>query len=287
MLTKRGITLCLLSLMLAAYLVIALVISQDMAAEAPCTGVRISVSHNEMSQFVTPGDIDHELGGITATADSMTASGYNLRELEQRLGALSIIESVNCRRMSDDAIAIDVVPMVPVARVFDHSGSYYINRGGKHLQASPRYQIDVPVVIADCDTLANAAEIIPLLQRIDENKIWSQLVSALKVDRNGDIFIVPSTGGHVVNIGDGSNIDNKMERLFAFYNQVLDVKGWNYYDTISVKFANQVIGKIVPGRLRRNTIDTDGLEFEEEDIDIDIISQRDSVSVSDIKPKII
>ena len=91
-----------------------------------------------------PGDIDHELGGITATADSMTASGYNLRELEQRLGALSIIESVNCRRMSDDAIAIDVVPMVPVARVFDRSGSYYINRGGKHLQASARYQIDVP-----------------------------------------------------------------------------------------------------------------------------------------------
>lgn len=204
-----------------------------------------------MSPFVTPDDIDHELDGIVASADSMAAASYNLREMELRLGALSIIENVNCRRLANDVIAIDVVPMIPVARVFDNHGSYYINRAGKHLQASARYQIDVPVIITDNDSLTNADEIIPLLDRITENKMWSQLVSALKVDRGGDIFIVPAVSGHIVNIGDGSNIDDKMTRLFAFYNQVLDVKGWNYYDTISVKFANQVIGKIVPGRLRK------------------------------------
>lgn len=287
MLTKRGITLCILSLMLTVYLVIALATSQGIAAEAPCTGVRISVSQNQMSQFVTAEDIDHELGGITASADSMAASAYNLKNIEQRLGTLSIIEDVNCRRLANDVIAIDVVPMIPVARVFDRNGSYYINKAGKHLQASARYQIDVPVVITDNDSLDNAGEIIPLLERIDENKTWSQLVSALKVDRNGDIFIIPAVSGHIVNIGDGNNIDDKMTRLFAFYNQVLDVKGWNYYDTISVKFANQVIGKIVPGRLRKNPVDTEGLEYEDEDIDIDIINQRDSVNVADIKPKII
>lgn len=287
MLTKRGITLCILSLMLAVYLVVALVTSQSIAAEAPCNGVQISVSQNEMSQFVTPDDIDHELGGITALADSATAASFNLRDIEMRLRGLSIVEDVNCRRLSNDVIAIDVVPMVPVARVFDNNGSYYINKAGKHLQASARYQLDVPVVITDNDSLTNAAEIIPLLQRIGENKTWSQLVSALKVDRNGDIFIIPAVSGHIVNIGDGSNLDNKMSRLFAFYNQVLDVKGWNYYDTISVKFANQVIGKVVPGRLRRNAPDDDDLSYEDEDIDIDIISQRDSVTAADIKPKII
>ncbi len=287
MLTKRGITLCLLSLMLTLYLVIALATAQGIAAEAPCNGVRISVSQNAMSPFVTPDDIDHELDGIVASADSMAAASYNLREMELRLGALSIIENVNCRRLANDVIAIDVVPMIPVARVFDNHGSYYINRAGKHLQASARYQIDVPVIITDNDSLTNADEIIPLLDRITENKMWSQLVSALKVDRGGDIFIVPAVSGHIVNIGDGSNIDDKMTRLFAFYNQVLDVKGWNYYDTISVKFANQVIGKIVPGRLRKNVIDDDDLSFEDEDIDIEIINQRDSVNVADIKPKII
>ncbi|MDD6889392.1 MAG: cell division protein FtsQ/DivIB [Bacteroidales bacterium] len=286
MLTKRGITLCLLSLALSLYLVIGLATTNGMASEALCNGVKISVSQNAMSPFVTADDIDHELGGIVASADTALAASYNLRDIEHRLAALSIIESVNCQRLANDVIAIDVVPMVPVARVFDNRGSYYINKAGKHLLASARYQIDVPVIIVDNDSLTNASEIIPLLDQINTNATWAQLVGALKVDRRGDIYIVPTVSGHIINIGDGSNFDDKMKRLFAFYNQVLDVKGWNYYDTISVKYANQVIGRIVPGKLRKETFDDTDLSFENEDVDIEVINQRDSIDVSTLKPKI-
>lgn len=286
MLTKRGITLCLLSLALSLYLVIGLATTNGMASEAQCNGVKISVSQNAMSPFVTADDIDHELGGIVASADTALAASYNLRDIEHRLAALSIIESVNCQRLANDVIAIDVVPMVPVARVFDNRGSYYINKAGKHLLASARYQIDVPVIIVDNDSLTNASEIIPLLDQINANATWAQLIGALKVDRRGDIYIVPTVSGHIINIGDGSNFDDKMKRLFAFYNQVLDVKGWNYYDTISVKYANQVIGRIVPGKLRKETFDDTDLSFENEDVDIEVINQRDSIDVSTLKPKV-
>lgn len=286
MLTKRGIILCIFSVALIIYLVVAITVSQGMAADAPCKGVKINVTQNELSQFVTADDIDHELGGIVAAAKTMTAAQINLKEIETRLNTLSIIESVNCRRLANDEIAIDVDPMTPVARVFDNTGSYYINKAGKHLLASPRYQIDVPVVISESDSLPNVGSIRLLLERIEGNEVWSQLVSALKVDNTGDIFIIPSITGHVVNIGDGSDIDDKMKRLFAFYNQVLEVKGWNYYDTISVKFSNQVIGRIIPSKMRNKTPDYSDLEFEEE-IDVEMISERDSVNFTDIKPKIL
>lgn len=286
MLTKRGIILCIFSFALIIYMVVAITVSQKMAADAPCKGVKISVTQNELSQFVTAEDIDHELGGIVAAADTMTAAQINLKEIETRLNALSIIESANCRRLANDEIAIDVDPMTPVARVFDNTGSYYINKAGKHLLASPRYQIDAPVVICESDSLTHVGAILSLIERIEENEVWSQLVSALKVDNTGDIFIIPSITGHVVNIGDGSDIDDKMKRLFAFYNQVLEVKGWNYYDTISVKFSNQVIGRILPSKMRNKTPDYSDLEFEEE-IDIEMISERDSVNFADIKPKIL
>lgn len=286
MLTKRGIILCIFSLALIIYLMVAIALSYKMATDAPCNGVKISVTQNELSQFVTAEDIDHELGGIVAAAKTMAASQINLKDIETRLNALSIIESVNCRRLANDEIAIDVDPMTPVARVFDNTGSYYINKAGKHLLASPRYQIDVPVIISESDSLPNVGSILPLLERIEGNEVWSQLVSALKVDNTGDIFIIPSITGHVVNIGDGSDIDDKMKRLFAFYNQVLEVKGWNYYDTISVKFSNQVIGRIIPSKMRNKTPDYSDLEFEEE-IDVEMISERDSVNFTDIKPKIL
>ncbi|MDE6317954.1 MAG: cell division protein FtsQ/DivIB [Muribaculaceae bacterium] len=287
MLTKRGITLCILSLLLGIYLVIALTASQGMAAEAPCGGVRITVSQNQMSQFVTPDDIDIELDGITAKADTLSAADFNLRDLEGKLSSLSIIEKANCHRLANDIIAIDIVPMIPVARVFDSTGSYYINKAGKHLLASSRYQIDVPVIITELDSLPDTEAAISLIEQINANNVWAQLVSELKIARNGDFLIVPALNGHIVNIGDGSGLDDKMKRLFAFYNQVLSVKGWNYYDTISVKFARQVVGKVAPGKLRHNEFDASDLEFEEGDIDIDVINSRDSVTVREIKPKII
>lgn len=128
MLTKRGIILCIFSIALIIYLMVAIALSHKMATDAPCKGVKISVTQNELSQFVTAEDIDHELGGIVASAKTMTASQINLKDIETRLNALSIIESVNCRRLANDEIAIDVDPMTPVARVFDNTGSYYINK---------------------------------------------------------------------------------------------------------------------------------------------------------------
>lgn len=287
MLTKRGITLCILSIALTIYLVIALAASHGMAAVAPCNGININISQNDMSQFVTAGDIDQELRGIIASADTTCASAYNLKQIEDRLAALSIIESVNCTRLANDKIAIDIVPMVPVARVFDSRNSFYINAEGKHLAASARYKIDVPVIIADCKSPRQVTTLIPLIQRINENPTWSQLVTALKIDSRGDIYIVPSMAGHLVNFGDENNIDDKMKRLISFYKQVLEVRGWNYYDTISVKFANQVIGKVAPGAKREKAIDPEDYEYEEDDIDIEVISQRDSVDVADLKPKIL
>lgn len=286
MLTKRGIILCLMSVALTIYLVIAVSASQGMAAEAPCRGVSINVTQNAMSQFVTPDDIDHELGGIVAAADTTAAASFNLRAMEQFLRSLSFVESVNCCRLANDVIAIDVVPMIPVARIFGPRGSYYINKEGKHLTASPRYQIDVPVIVSEKDSVSDIAGVISLVNSVNQNSQWSQLVSAYKIDREGDIYIVPTVNGHIVNLGDARNIDNKMERLFSFYNQVLDVKGWSYYDTISVKFANQVVAKVRPGKKQSVVIDAADFEFDEGDVDVEMITGLDSISVNDIKPKI-
>jgi cell division protein FtsQ len=46
----------------------------------------------------------------------------------------------------------------------------------------------------------------------------------------------------VVKLGDANNIDQKFQRLFAFYEQVLNRTGFDHYKTIDVRFAGQVVG---------------------------------------------
>lgn len=283
--TKRGITGCILTLIMVAYLAISIVISNRMAAEAPCEGVVISVKENSMSRFVTPEDIDLELHNITSAADSMNASQFNLTAIEKALSKIDNIESANSYRRADDVIAIDVVPMIPVARVFAPGGSYYVNRSGKHLVANVRYQIDVPVIVGDFNGHEqDLPGVLGLIERINENDAWRALVSTYKISPNRDIMIVPTISGHYINFGDTLTIDDKFRRLSAFYSKVLPAKGWNYYDTISVKFAGQIVGHIAPGKRPGNTNEFKDEDYVEE-IEVDAMV-GETTSIDDIKPKL-
>ena len=56
-----------------------------------------------------------------------------------------------------------------------------------------------------------------------------------------NVMIVPTVSGHVVNLGDVNNIENKFKKLLLFYRKVMPEKGWQTYDTISVKWNYQVV----------------------------------------------
>lgn len=283
--TKKGIIYCLLSITLLVYLLFAVNISDNIAAAAVCTDVKINVADNALSQFVTSDNVDKELGYASRKYPGQPIAKISTKDIEDKLNALSTIEKANCYRTADNNIVIDVVPMEPVARVFDPGNSYYINRSGKHLMASTRYKLDVPIVIRETTSAQGAETLTGMLDSIAANDAWNELVSALKIERNGDVTIVPTLSGHIINFGSPDNIDDKFGRLFEFYRRVMPVKGWNYYDTISVKYAGQIVGKIHPGSLVRKENEFKDEDYTEE-IDLGTIAPDSTNVARELNPKI-
>ena len=283
--TKKGIIYCLLSITLLVYLLFAVNISDNIAAAAVCADVKINVADNALSQFVTSDNVDKELRYASRKYPGQPIAKISTKDIEDKLNALSTIEKANCYRTADNNIVIDVVPMEPVARVFDPGNSYYINRSGKHLMASTRYKLDVPIVIRETTSAQGAETLTGLLDSIAANDAWNELVSALKIERNGDVTIVPSLSGHIINFGSPDNIDDKFGRLFEFYRRVMPVKGWNYYDTISVKYAGQIVGKIHPGSLVRKENEFKDEDYTEE-IDLGTIAPDSTNVARELNPKI-
>ena len=54
--------------------------------------------------------------------------------------------------------------------------------------------------------------------------------------------MIPTIGNHIIEFGDGSNCEQKFDRLFLFYKQVLGKTGMERYARINVKYEKQVIG---------------------------------------------
>ena len=256
-------------MVLAGYLVFAVGASQDMAALDKVTGVEIRITGNDHTgrNFVTVDGISSELTDMPS--DTTPVSHIDLRGIERRLGDVVNIETARVTCSQTGRIHIDVVPMIPVARVFssDGSSSYYINRAGKRLTADARYHVDVPVVTGDLghNSKIDAVDLLPLMQHIASDSLLNSLTTSLKVTATGDVLLIPSIRGHVVNLGDprDDNTADKFQRLITMYRKVLPIKGWLYYDTISVKFSGQVVAtkakkRATPQIAEKELVDPEG-----------------------------
>lgn len=263
---KRTLIRALLSIALLAYLVAALTVTSGLSAAATCNGLVIEVIDSARCRFVTAEGIDQELGGLKSRAAGMRLNAINTDSIERRLDLIDDIEETVCTRMTDGTVLLRVTPMRPVARVFDPDGtSYYINKSGKRMKASLRYRMDVPLVINGRGDGFDPTSVLPLLNTIHSDSLWNSLVTAVKVAPGGDVILVPSIRGHVINLGDTAGIPGKLDRVLTMYRKVLPVKGWTLYDTLSVKWSGQVVATHRLKQLPDNGLAADEIIDEEGD----------------------
>lgn len=237
---KKSVWMCVLSLVMVAYVAFAVPVTWRMAEADTLTGVDIVMADPE-SRFITAADIARECGLDSDTAFRVRRRAFDLYGLERRLGASDKIESVNANILTNGRLHLNVRPMVPVARVFDGDESYYINIVGKKISAELRYHIDVPVLVGSFDSVHPAERLLPLLDFIARDHAAGSMVATVTQDPDGDIILVPRVVGHVVNFGDTSLVADKFRRLQAFYRQVMPTVGWMHYDTLAVKWRGQVV----------------------------------------------
>jgi cell division protein FtsQ len=268
--SKKGVIRCLLAILLAIYIAIVVVLANESLATQQCKGFDIRIVQVEGSRnFVTAKEIRRLLKEWHLDNIDRPASSVPLQQIEDKLNKIDNIESAIVERMPDNRIRLTIVPMIPVARVFDFSGhSYYINRNGKRLTANARYHLDVPVISGVFRTEKEAAALIPLVEYLRDDPQWNAITSQIMVDpRTKDIILVPLIRGHVVNLGDTADIPDKLSRVMTMYHKVMPLKGWEFYDTISVKWAGQVVAtrreKSIPEPAIR--FDQEG-EVEEQDV---------------------
>lgn len=236
-----AISVATLLYMAAAFAVTSAVGRNDM-----CRGMRIEVLDDPVHtrNFVNAREIAHELGTLPERAAGMRLADIDTEEITRRLRAIDKIEDVTVLKTSDRRILVTVTPLIPVARVFEPSGSYYINKDNKRITASARYHVDVPVIsgrFSPFDTVFTPASLLPMLDWLETHAKWSRLETMISADGPSDVILVPAITGHVINIGTPDNLDDKFARLERFYTTVMPVKGWTHYDTISVKWAGQVV----------------------------------------------
>lgn len=230
------------TVLVVVYAVAAFVWTGAARREAKCSGVVAHVeSPNDSLRFITDRFILSEVDRLGFKVKGRPVTDIDIEKMERTFDSQYYVEHVQCYTCSDNTVRIDLQPVQPVLRVFDGGASYYINRAGKHVPANSGFFLDVPVAEGHFSKRYPATQLLPLVDYLSEHPDVDALVSAIKVADRRNIYIVPKTTGLIVNLGDMSDLDKKFAKLKRFYKEVLPVKGWDYYDTITLKWHGQIV----------------------------------------------
>lgn len=271
----------LILLALLSYIAIASMWAIDYAEQQTLDDIVINIDKNSPTKFVTKEGVIQKLGKTTDKIKHTPIAELNIEKLERQLSQDNSFENVECYITSDNKLQIDIVPMIPEIRVFSPDGkSYYINKDGKRIDTGNEFFMDVPVVTGNFDQKFPAKNILPVTRHIAADDYLKNLITMIEVKSATNILLYPCIKGQVINIGDTTELTKKFDNLTLFYRKVMNHKGWETYDTISVKFRNQIVATRRDKSKKIHSIEVDdSVNIDEQSLQgIDLLDQASTQS---------
>lgn len=224
-------------------------------------GVTIRIDGNGLSDTITARGITASLMKYPAKIVGAPANTINTLAIEKFLMKQNNFEDVRCFVSSNGYLNVGITPMIPEIRVFEGNRSYYVNKAGKHIESKASFYADVPIVSGKFSKTFRPEMILPVVRYVNSDPDLKNLVGMFEVRGPNDILLIPKVAGHVINFGDTTRLDEKRRALLTVYEKIIPYKGWEEYDTISVKFRGQIVAT------RRDKAPRFPIEVYEEEID--------------------
>jgi len=249
-----------LALVLATLaIVVALGFVEHSSGRRPVTALEVKVDSPEGVRFIDEaavrqlvlesgeGVIGGPLGDVEMTA------------IEEQLRGLACVSDADLYHTMDGTLHVRVKQRLPIVRVFNSDGSsFYIDRDGWSMPPSDTYTPRVLVVsgqlaepyregehLVNANDSLNAAthsdDVLALARTLSADPFWNALVDQVVVDANGDFELLPRIGGQRVAIGNGTDLERRLQKLRLFYEKGIPQTDWRRYARIDVRFADQIV----------------------------------------------
>jgi cell division protein FtsQ len=235
-----------------------------------CKGYEISIKGERSTNFFLDKQAIAKLLKTAAKGSikGQSKTSFDLLQLEQLLEDNVWIKDAQLYFDNKAVLHITVEEREPIARVFTTGGqSFYIDNSEQVMPLSDKAIAKVPVFTGYPDRKGYTSKDSALIHDINTtakyistHPFWAAQVAQVDINSEcgancWEFEMIPVAGRHLVKLGNGENIDQKFQRLFAFYQQVMGRSGLDHYKTIDVRFAGQVVAG------KSNTPKVDSLKF--------------------------
>ena len=192
------------------------------------------------NNFLTYSMVNKLLIQNNETVQNQAKSVINLYGLENKISKNPYVEKAAVFLTIGGSLKTVIKQREPVARIILKNSSYYVDKQGVKVPLSNNYSARV-MLVSGVENAEAVKEILPLISLIlEDDFLQKEIVGIEKSDVNEYQFSVRS-GNYKIAFGKLSEVDIKFKKLKAFYNKTFEDKTIKNYNTINLKYHNQVV----------------------------------------------
>lgn len=250
--------------LLVAIFMVALVAASRQQNNKAIKGMEVHLNDEHEFSFLQRKDIETLLLRNRNINLAQTAiSKLDLRLMEDIARTNPWVAKADIFVDNRQVLQVNITQREPVARIFDINGSsYYMDSLLNTMPVSQGYAYPAPVftnvpVLRNDSIQANLHQKIAYLsEMIGRDSFWHAQVTQIEVQPDQTFVLIPLFGDQRILIGDTANVQEKLKHLFAFYKNVSGKIGWDKYETLDVRYKNQVVASPSIGWIPPKATDT-------------------------------
>ncbi|MCB0760233.1 MAG: hypothetical protein KDC12_01835 [Flavobacteriales bacterium] len=255
---KRGLVIGTWVLIIAAAMVL-LGFVRASNQESICWKLDIDISHQDQVLFVSETLLRQQIAEQMGTLEGTAMTSIQSEGIRQIVLNNPGVSDAIVHKTLDGRVHVEAHQRAPLCRIMNADGSgFYLDKEGWIIPLSSRYTAHVPVFLGALHESPKALcveqlerdeqldqtyldEILKVANYVQENEFLSALADHFWIGKNGDFVMIPRIGDHEIVIGEVTDLNKKMKKLEAFYSKTVNKTNLNKYQTINLKFRDQVV----------------------------------------------
>ena len=245
----RKIIQVLLTLIVSTCCIIAMVSASRIEDSKMIKSVSINIKNEKKYHFIEQQEImDIAINNRNVDIEHTPVSKLDVHSIEQVILADPWVANAQVFVDNAQVLNIYVTQRIPVARLFQQNGaSYFLDTTLSIMPLSKNYVYyttvvtNVPELKNDSVSWALRKQIVSLVRTIQADTFWNSQVSQVILDSSNMFELTPVLGEQRIILGDITGAKTKLNNLFLFYKNVLNRIGWDKYEVLDLRFADQVV----------------------------------------------
>lgn len=227
-----------------------------------CPRFEISVENSGIPALITQGAIRQQLTRNGIAVKGKEIGTIEAEKIQKLLDGNPFLKDAALNIGVNGVVKATVKQRNPILRVIDKTGNQcYIDDEGCLMPLSPEFPARVIIASGDIKPLvkpaipvknqnqpsqyrnlpADLACLYVTAKAIRNDAFSNALFEQIFLNSQGEIELCPKIGHQNILLGDTSLIAEKLRNLKLFYTRGMKNTDWNTYQSINLKFRNQVV----------------------------------------------